>query len=81
MQPNTWKYFPFPEISISEKYVFSGKRFTATKHSLSNFLFSNSNLNPRVPRKLQFVSTVCILDYVIDNTLFFLMNSLIIMSK
>ena len=29
-----WKYFPFPEISISEKYVFSGKRFTATKHSL-----------------------------------------------
>ena len=35
MQPNTWKYFPFPEISISEKYVFSGKHFTATKHSLS----------------------------------------------
>ena len=35
MQPNTWKYFPFPEISISRKYVFSGKRFTATKHSLS----------------------------------------------
>ena len=35
MQPNTWKYFPFPEISISGKYVFSGKRFTATKHSLS----------------------------------------------
>ena len=34
MQPNTRKYFPFPEISISEKYVFSGKRFTATKHSL-----------------------------------------------
>ena len=34
MQPNTWKYFPFPEISISGKYVFSGKRFTATKHSL-----------------------------------------------
>ena len=34
MQPNTWKYFPFPEISISEKYVFSGKRFTTTKHSL-----------------------------------------------
>ena len=30
MQPNTWKYFPFPENSISEKYVFSGKRFTAT---------------------------------------------------
>ena len=34
MQPNTWKYFPFPKISISGKYVFSGKRFTATKHSL-----------------------------------------------
>ena len=34
MQPNTWKYFPFPEISISGKYVFSGKHFTATKHSL-----------------------------------------------
>ena len=30
-----WKHFPFPEISISGKYVFSGKRFTATKHSLS----------------------------------------------
>ena len=28
MQPNTWKHFPFSEISIS------GKRFTATKHSL-----------------------------------------------
>ena len=38
MQPNTWKYFPFPEISISRKYVFSGKHFTATKHSL-NFSF------------------------------------------
>ena len=24
MQPNTWKYFPFPEISISGKYVFFG---------------------------------------------------------
>ena len=36
MQPNTWKYFPFPEISISGKYVFSRKRFTATKHSLSH---------------------------------------------
>ena len=35
MQPNTWKHFPFPEISISGKYVFSGKRFTATKHSVS----------------------------------------------
>ena len=35
MQPNTEKYFPFPEISISGKYVFSGKHFTATKHSLS----------------------------------------------
>ena len=35
MQPNTWKYFPFPEISISGKYVFFGKRFTATKHSLN----------------------------------------------
>ena len=34
MQPNTEKYFPFPEINISEKYVFSGKHFTATKHSL-----------------------------------------------
>ena len=34
MQPNTWKYFPFPEISISGKYVFFGKRFIATKHSL-----------------------------------------------
>ena len=29
-----WKHFPFPEISISGKYVFSGKRFPATKHSL-----------------------------------------------
>ena len=28
------KHFPFPEISISGKYVFSGKHFTATKHSL-----------------------------------------------
>ena len=28
-----WKHFPFPKISISEKYVFSGRRFTATKHS------------------------------------------------
>ena len=36
MQPNTWKYFPFPEISISEKYVFSEKCFTATKHSRRN---------------------------------------------
>ena len=35
MQPKTWKHFPFPEISISGKYVFSGKRFTATKHSLN----------------------------------------------
>ena len=34
MQPNTWKHFPFSEISISGKYVFSGKHFTATKHSL-----------------------------------------------
>ena len=34
MQPNTEKYFPFPEISISRKYVFSEKCFTATKHSL-----------------------------------------------
>ena len=34
MQPNTEKYFPFPEINISGKYVFSGKHFTATKHSL-----------------------------------------------
>ena len=30
-----WKHFPFPEISISGKYVFSGNRFTPTKHSLS----------------------------------------------
>ena len=37
MQPNTQKYFPFPEMLISGKYVFSRKRFTATKHSLSNF--------------------------------------------
>ena len=29
-----WKHFPFLEISISGKYVFSGKRFTTTKHSL-----------------------------------------------
>ena len=29
-----WKHFPFPEISIFGKYVFSGKRFTPTKHSL-----------------------------------------------
>ena len=43
MQPNTWKYFPFPEISISEKYVFSGKRFTATKHSLNILYFSTSH--------------------------------------
>ena len=34
MQPNTWKHFPFPKISISGKYVFFGKHFTATKHSL-----------------------------------------------
>ena len=38
MQPNTWKYFPFPEISISGKYIFSEKRFTATKHSLNWYL-------------------------------------------
>ena len=48
MQPNTWKYFPFPEISIFGKYVFSGKRFTATKHSLKCyggvwFVFSNNH--------------------------------------
>ena len=36
MQPNTEKYFPFPEISISGKYVFSEKRFTPTKHSQSH---------------------------------------------
>ena len=35
MQPNTWKHFPFPEINISGKYVFFGKCFTATKHSLN----------------------------------------------
>ena len=38
MQQNTEKYFPFPEISISEKYVFSEKRFTATKHSLRAYI-------------------------------------------
>ena len=37
MQPNTWKHFLFSEISIFEKYVFSEKRFTATKHSLKWF--------------------------------------------
>ena len=31
-----WKHFPFPEISISGKYVFSGKCFTATKHNLKS---------------------------------------------
>ena len=36
MQQNTWKHFPFPEISISGKYVFSKNRFTATKHSLNS---------------------------------------------
>ena len=46
MQPNTWKYFPFPEISISGKYVFSGKRFTATKHSLKYNFYAN-NLHHR----------------------------------
>ena len=30
-----WKHFPFPKISISGKYVFSEKCFTATKHSLN----------------------------------------------
>ena len=30
-----WKHFPFPEISISRKYVFSRKRFMPTKHSLN----------------------------------------------
>ena len=33
-QPNSGKHFPFPEISISEKYVFSEKHFTATKRTL-----------------------------------------------
>ena len=33
-QPNSGKHFPFPEISISGKYVFSGNRFTATKRTL-----------------------------------------------
>ena len=37
-----WKHFPFTEISISGKYVFSGKHFTATKHSLTNFHFVSS---------------------------------------
>ena len=39
-----WKHFPFPEISISGKYVFSGKRFTATKHNL-NSKNKNQNIN------------------------------------
>ena len=37
MQPNTWKHFPFPKISISGKYVFFEKRFTAIKHSLIKY--------------------------------------------
>ena len=37
---NTEKYFPFPKISIFGKYVFSGKYFTATKHSLRYTIYS-----------------------------------------
>ena len=33
-QPNSGKHFPFLEISISGKYVFSGNCFTATKRTL-----------------------------------------------
>ena len=33
-QPNSGKQFPFPEISISGKYEFSGNRFTTTKRTL-----------------------------------------------
>ena len=40
-----WKHFPFPEISISGKYVFSGKRFTATKHSLNDFWAQLAGVN------------------------------------
>ena len=36
-----WKHFPFPEISISGKYVCSGNRFTPTKHSLKYKLNPN----------------------------------------
>ena len=39
-----WKHFPFPKIIISGKYVFSGKRFTATKHNL-NSKNKNQNIN------------------------------------
>ena len=60
MQPNTWKYFPFPEISISGKYVFSGKRFTATKHSLRATL----------RRKLYFTTLNYILYYILHHKLF-----------
>ena len=34
-QPNSFNIFFFPENSISEKYLFSGKYFTETKHSLN----------------------------------------------
>ena len=46
MQPNTEKYFPFLEISISGKYVFSEKHFTATKHSLSCKIATEECLHP-----------------------------------
>ena len=46
MQPNTEKYFPFLEISISGKYVFSEKHFTATKHSLSCKMATEECLHP-----------------------------------
>ena len=35
-QLNSGKHFPFLEISISGKYVFSGNRFTTTKRTLRN---------------------------------------------
>ena len=43
MQPNTWKYFPFPKNRISGKYLFSGKYFTGTKHSLNHRALSMLN--------------------------------------
>ena len=34
------KIFSFPENSISGKYLFSGKYFTQTKHSLKKYLYN-----------------------------------------
>ena len=34
MQPNTWKYFPFPKITFSKNIYFKKKYFTWTKHNL-----------------------------------------------